>query len=82
MSLFSGKSVTEPESIPGASSTVSMTVLRPFPARCATGAVLVLAGENFNETSPFGNQGTRVPFVDDNGKLFYSGAHAGIEYTW
>jgi hypothetical protein len=43
---------------------------------------LVLAGENFNQTSPFGNQGTRVPFVDDNGKLFYSGAHAGIEYTW
>jgi hypothetical protein len=43
---------------------------------------LVLAGENFNQTSPFGNQGTRVPFVDDNGKLFYSGAHAGVEYTW
>ena len=43
---------------------------------------LVLAGDNFNTTSPFGNQGTRVPFVDNNGKLFYSGAHAGIEYTW
>ncbi len=43
---------------------------------------LVLAGDNFNTTSPFGNQGTRVPFVDNDGKLFYSGAHAGIEYTW
>jgi putative beta barrel porin BBP7 len=43
---------------------------------------LVLAGDNFNQTSPFGNQGTRVPFVDNDGKLFYSGAHAGVEYTW
>jgi hypothetical protein len=43
---------------------------------------LVLAGDNFNTTSPFGNQGTRVPFVDNSGKLTYSGAHAGIEYTW
>ncbi len=43
---------------------------------------LVLAGENFNQTSPFGNQGTRVPFVNDDGQLFYYGAHAGIEYIW
>ena len=43
---------------------------------------LVLAGENFNQTSPYGNQGTRVPFVKDDGQLFYHGAHAGIEYTW
>ncbi|HVT26921.1 MAG TPA: BBP7 family outer membrane beta-barrel protein [Lacipirellulaceae bacterium] len=43
---------------------------------------LVLAGDNFNETSPYGNQGTRVPFVDDNGDLFYYGGHVGLEYTW
>ncbi|HEX5471704.1 MAG TPA: BBP7 family outer membrane beta-barrel protein [Lacipirellulaceae bacterium] len=43
---------------------------------------LVLAGDNFNQTSPYGNQGTRVPFVDDNGELFYHGGHVGLEYTW
>jgi hypothetical protein len=43
---------------------------------------LVLAGENFNETSPFGNQGQRVPFVEDDGELFYHGGHAGIEFVW
>ncbi len=43
---------------------------------------LVLAGENFNQTSPYGNQGTRVPFVNNDGDLFYHGAHAGIEYIW
>ena len=43
---------------------------------------LVLAGDNFNQTSPYGNQGTRVPFVVDDGEMFYHGAHAGIEYIW
>lgn len=43
---------------------------------------LVLAGDNFNQTSPYGNQGTRVPFVDDDGQMFYHGAHAGLEYIW
>ncbi len=43
---------------------------------------LVLAGDNFNQTSPYGNQGTRVPFVDDSGELFYYGGHVGLEYTW
>jgi hypothetical protein len=43
---------------------------------------LVLAGENFNETSPFGNQGVREPFVEDDGELFYHGGHAGIEFVW
>jgi hypothetical protein len=43
---------------------------------------LVLAGENFNQTSPYGNQGPRVPFIDNDGQLFYHGAHAGIEYIW
>jgi len=43
---------------------------------------LVLAGNNFNQTSPYGNQGPRVPFVDDGGELFYHGGHAGFEYTW
>jgi hypothetical protein len=43
---------------------------------------LVLAGDNFNQTSPYGNQGPRVPFVDDNGSLFYHGGHVGIEYVW
>ncbi len=43
---------------------------------------LVLAGDNFNPTSPYGNQGTRVPFVDNNGELFYHGGHVGIEYIW
>jgi hypothetical protein len=43
---------------------------------------LVLAGENFNETSPFGNQGIREPFVEDDGELFYHGGHAGIEFVW
>jgi hypothetical protein len=43
---------------------------------------LVLAGENFNQTSPYGNQGVRVPFVNDNGELLYTGFHAGIEYIW
>jgi len=43
---------------------------------------LVLAGENFNQTSPYGNQGPRVPFVNDNGDLLYTGFHAGFEYIW
>lgn len=43
---------------------------------------LVLAGENFNETSPYGNQSARVPFVNNDGEMFYHGAHAGIEYIW
>jgi hypothetical protein len=43
---------------------------------------LVIAGENFNQTSPYGNQGTRVPFVNDDGEAFYHGAHAGIEWIW
>jgi hypothetical protein len=43
---------------------------------------LVLAGDNFNQTSPYGNQGQRQPFVNDNGELFYQGGHAGIEYIW
>jgi hypothetical protein len=43
---------------------------------------LVLAGDNFNQTSPYGNQGVREPFVDTHGELFYHGGHVGIEYTW
>ena len=43
---------------------------------------LVLAGENFNQTSPYGNQGARVPFVEDDGELFYHGGHVGFEYIW
>jgi Putative beta barrel porin-7 (BBP7) len=43
---------------------------------------LVLAGENFNQTSPYGNQGPRVPFVDEHGELFYHGGHVGFEYVW
>jgi hypothetical protein len=43
---------------------------------------LVLAGENFNEVSPFGNQGVREAFVEDDGELFYHGGHAGIEFVW
>ena len=43
---------------------------------------LVLAGDNFNQTSPYGNQGPRVPFVDEHGELFYHGGHVGIEYVW
>ena len=43
---------------------------------------LALAGDNFNTTSPYGNQGTRVPFFDHHGDLFYHGVHLGIEYIW
>lgn len=43
---------------------------------------LALAGRNFNEVSPYGNQGIRVPFFDNQGDLFYHGAHAGLEYVW
>jgi hypothetical protein len=43
---------------------------------------LVLAGDNFNQTSPYGNQGPRVPFVDDSGQLLYHGGHVGSEYVW
>jgi hypothetical protein len=43
---------------------------------------LILAGDNFNQVSPYGNQGTRQPFVDDHGELFYHGAHFGVEYIW
>jgi hypothetical protein len=43
---------------------------------------LVLAGENFNQVSPYGNQGQREPFVNDDGEMFYHGGHAGIEYIW
>lgn len=43
---------------------------------------LVLAGNNFNQTSPYGNQGDRVPFVDNDGHLFYHGGHVGFEFIW
>jgi hypothetical protein len=43
---------------------------------------LVLVGENFNQTSPYGNQGPRVPFLVNDGELFYHGGHAGIEFVW
>ncbi len=44
---------------------------------------LVLAGDNFNEVSPYDNQGVfRVPFVDDEGEAFYHGGHAGLEFIW
>jgi hypothetical protein len=44
---------------------------------------LVLAGDNFNQSSPYGNQvAPRVPFVDEHGELFYHGGHVGIEYIW
>jgi hypothetical protein len=43
---------------------------------------LVLVGENFNQTSPYGNQGPRVPFLVNDGELFYHGGHAGVEFVW
>jgi len=43
---------------------------------------LVLAGDNFNQTSPYGNQGPRVPIVDTHGEMFYHGGHIGVEYVW
>ena len=43
---------------------------------------LALAGDNFNTVSPYGNQGTRIPFFDNNSDLTYHGAHLGIEYCW
>jgi hypothetical protein len=43
---------------------------------------LALAGDNFNTVSPYGNQGTRIPFFDNNTDLTYHGAHLGIEYCW
>ena len=45
---------------------------------------LALAGDNFNTSSPFdvGAGLPRVPFLDDDGEVFYHGAHAGIEYVW
>ena len=33
---------------------------------------LVLAGDNFNQTSPYGNQGTRVPFVEYQRRIVLS----------
>ncbi len=50
---------------------------------------IVLAGENFNTGSPY-NPGpldnslgpVRVPFVEDQGDVFYHGFHAGLEYIW
>jgi hypothetical protein len=50
---------------------------------------IVLAGENFNEGSPYnpgpvdnGMGPLRVPFIFDQADVFYHGAHAGIEYVW
>jgi hypothetical protein len=43
---------------------------------------LVLAGENFSEQSPYGNQGNFVPVEEDEGELLYHGGHAGIEFVW
>jgi len=43
---------------------------------------LVLAGDNFNQISPYENQGPRVPFFEDDGELFYHGGHFGVEYIW
>lgn len=43
---------------------------------------VVLAGENFNEQSPFGNQGDFVVPDDEQSDIFYHGGHAGIEYIW
>jgi hypothetical protein len=50
---------------------------------------VVLAGENFNEGSPY-NPGPvdnglgplRVPFIRDQADVLYHGAHLGLEYIW
>lgn len=43
---------------------------------------LVLATDNVNEQSPFGNQGPFVPLENEQSDVFYHGGHAGIEYIW
>jgi len=45
---------------------------------------LTLAAENFNPTPPnvFVSGAGRVPRLNDNGNVFYSGASFGVEYNW
>ena len=47
---------------------------------------VALAPENFNTEPPAGPfgplAGPRVPFVDDDGNIFYWGFTAGAEYMW
>jgi hypothetical protein len=43
---------------------------------------VVLAGDNFNEVSPYGNQAPRIPFVDDEGSAIYHGGHFGVEFIY
>jgi hypothetical protein len=42
---------------------------------------VALASENFNTVPPFGPT-TRVPFLNDNGSVFFHGYSAGLEYMW
>jgi hypothetical protein len=42
---------------------------------------VALGANNFNTTAPFAGGGTRVPFVEDDGKALYHGFFAGVEYV-
>jgi hypothetical protein len=42
---------------------------------------IALAPENFNTTPPFAGT-TRVPFIDEDGDVFYHGYFAGLEFMW
>jgi len=45
---------------------------------------LVLAGENFNTTSPYElpGQAVREPFLFDQGHALMHGGHVGVEFVW
>lgn len=42
---------------------------------------VALGANNFNSVAPFAGGGTRVPFVEDDGKALYHGFSAGFEYV-
>jgi hypothetical protein len=91
--LFEEFRETQPALIAEASADLVADILPSLSIRAGYEVLfmnsLVLAGENFNEGSPY-NTGPvdnglgpqRVPFIFDQADVLYHGYHLGLEYIW
>jgi hypothetical protein len=91
--LFEKFRDTQPALIAEASGDVVLDILPSISLRAGYEVLfinsIVLAGENFNQGSPY-NPGPvdntfgpiRTPFLNDQGEALYHGGHAGIEFIW
>jgi hypothetical protein len=91
--LFERERETQPALIAEASADLVADILPSLSIRGGYEVLfinsVVLAGENFNEGSPYntgpvdnGMGPLRVPFVFDQADVFYHGYHLGLEYIW